>query len=521
MSRYLSFATLALIVGLPAHARAASKVLQSRPTNGYVVGGTTVEPCQWPTSVSLGGCTATLVHPRLITYAAHCGASWGAATFGERAQGGRSVGIDHCVTNPGFTGDNLGAGYDFAYCVLDEEVTDVPITPIAQGCELEAVKPGAKVWIVGFGATAGQDQGSPGGGTKRQVEVEINRLVDNGEVDVGGGGKGGCHGDSGGPLFLQLPKEIDPLEGWRVIGATSWGDTTCPGVTNYSYLPDKDGVPWIESDSGIDITPCHDALTGEWDPGPDCKEFATDPSEAGRSWSNGCAQEMEINSQCGGALDEEAPVVEITAPEDGDTFDSGEKIKVTANATDNGEVASVELFVDGASHGVDSEAPYEWADLELDDGEHELEAKAIDSAGNEGTSKKVTVSLRGEETDASTDSSDDDDDTPSSDDDDDTPSSDGDDDTASSDDDDDSASGDGSSSDDDDDDDSATNDDSDDDDSDSDDDDGGEDGEKKGCAISDGPTSPIGLSVFFAAVAAAARRRKKGNVAAKFDRRRR
>src|SRR5437868_15537919 len=37
-----------------------------------VVGGTPATACQWPTTVSIQGCTATLVHPKLVTLAAHC-----------------------------------------------------------------------------------------------------------------------------------------------------------------------------------------------------------------------------------------------------------------------------------------------------------------------------------------------------------------------------------------------------------------------------------------------------------------
>src|SRR5262245_9914462 len=36
-----------------------------------VVGGKPVEVCQFPSTVTIGGCTATLIHPRVVTTAAH------------------------------------------------------------------------------------------------------------------------------------------------------------------------------------------------------------------------------------------------------------------------------------------------------------------------------------------------------------------------------------------------------------------------------------------------------------------
>src|SRR5262249_49096496 len=50
-------------------------------------------------------------------------------------------------------------------------------------------------------------------------------------------------------------------------------------------------VPWIEQQSGIDISPCHDA-DGKWHAGPDCHGFSQDPLATGRSWANGCAEPM-------------------------------------------------------------------------------------------------------------------------------------------------------------------------------------------------------------------------------------
>jgi uncharacterized protein (TIGR03382 family) len=443
-SQILSAGVICLSMSLSGQA-SAEDVLYSEDPNDDVVGGEEVSECQWPTSLDLGGCTATLVHPKVITYAAHCNSSWGSVMFGEKRGQGKKVSIQSCKTNPKFTGNNFEDGVDFAYCVLAEEVTDVPITPIAQGCELAAVKPGAEVWIVGFGNTQGGNQGV-GQGTKREVQIEINQLTNDGRINVGGGGQGGCHGDSGGPLYIQLPEEVDPQRGWRVIGATSYGDLGCPGETWYSYLPDEDGVPWIEQSSGIDITPCHDSKTGTWEGGPDCKDFASDPSATGRSWDNSCSQELVGNSNCGAVGDDDDDDTSTGDDSSGDDDDDS-----SSSGDDDDDSSSSDDDDDDSSTG--------------DDDDDDTSTSGDDDDDDTGTN---------------TSGDDDDDDTGTSGDDDD-------DDTGTSSDDDDDATGDDESSE------SGSDDDSSDDDDD--DDDAGGDGKETGCSTqgSATPLTTLGL----------------------------
>ena len=79
------------------------------PVRPEIEGGQNATTCQWPTSVTLfngmGLCSGTLVHPRVVVYAAHCGAGNKTIRFSESAfNGGQSVGAS-CQTNPGYTGD--------------------------------------------------------------------------------------------------------------------------------------------------------------------------------------------------------------------------------------------------------------------------------------------------------------------------------------------------------------------------------------------------------------------------------
>ena len=92
-----------------------------------IYGGTTVPVCGWPSTVELGGaCSGTLVHPQVVIYAAHCGASYSKIYFGENYQApAKTVTPSFCKIIPG---GNPGSGNDFAVCKLSAPVTNVPIT---------------------------------------------------------------------------------------------------------------------------------------------------------------------------------------------------------------------------------------------------------------------------------------------------------------------------------------------------------------------------------------------------------
>ena len=92
--------------------------------------------------------------------------------------------------------------------------------------------------------------------------------------------------------------------------------------------------------------------------------------------------------------DTTAPAVSITAPANGATV-SG-TATVTANATDNVSVASVQFQLDGASLGsLVTTAPYSasWDTTKSTGGSHTLSAIARDAAGNSATSASVTVTV--------------------------------------------------------------------------------------------------------------------------------
>ncbi len=94
-------------------------------------------------------------------------------------------------------------------------------------------------------------------------------------------------------------------------------------------------------------------------------------------------------------LDGVAPSATITAPANGATV-SG-TVAIAANASDNIGVDHVEFLLDGALLGSDATAPYtySWNSATASNGAHALQARAIDLAGNSGSSPSVNVTVTG------------------------------------------------------------------------------------------------------------------------------
>lgn len=78
-------------------------------------------------------------------------------------------------------------------------------------------------------------------------------------------------------------------------------------------------------------------------------------------------------------------VVNISSPADGEEFESGDIVNITATAqSDQGSVTQVEFFVDGTSVGTDNTSPYT-ATFTASDASHIISAVANDNIGGEGS----------------------------------------------------------------------------------------------------------------------------------------
>jgi hypothetical protein len=94
-------------------------------------------------------------------------------------------------------------------------------------------------------------------------------------------------------------------------------------------------------------------------------------------------------------VDATPPTVTMTAPANGATV-SGASVTVSANASDNVGVTSVQFLLDGVSLGAaDTSAPYSiiWDTTTATNGSHALSARASDAAGNTATATGVTVTV--------------------------------------------------------------------------------------------------------------------------------
>lgn len=237
-------------------------------TNGIVVDG-------FP-SVGLfvngnSACTATLIGCRTLLTAAHCvcqdqNTLLTGVQCSQRPDlldpAGKIVYFHHAglfsvssvVVDPDFV---FGQTSDLAVIKLASTVTGIAPSPINTS-ERPAV--GSREVIVGFGVTESADSSS---GIKRAGNLIIapclalginstNHICANFLPPLGNPGtnSGTCHGDSGGPLF------VESHPGPTIVGTTSGGDSPSNNCTapNHLWFADvfKDRL-WIETTAGSDL----------------------------------------------------------------------------------------------------------------------------------------------------------------------------------------------------------------------------------------------------------------------------
>ncbi len=94
-------------------------------------------------------------------------------------------------------------------------------------------------------------------------------------------------------------------------------------------------------------------------------------------------------------VDTAAPTTSITAPSSGAIISAPANTTITASASDNDHVSSVEIYVDGVLKTTLTTSPYSyvWNTTGIALGSHTIQSKARDPSGNIGSSASLTVTL--------------------------------------------------------------------------------------------------------------------------------
>jgi MYXO-CTERM domain-containing protein len=422
--------TVSLLVLLPAlMSTVTAGDLAPPPNTQAIAGGETVNTCGWPSVVLVRGngylCTGNLIAPQIVATAAHCIEVMEPNTrvyFGDTANTAKEkVAVEYCMGSPDFVSSGDGTiafsqvGNDWGFCKLEAPVTDVEPIPPIYGCELDLVAPGAEIVRVGFGKeTLATNQFF-----KRWVETTIVSIpfVDaNGwptQLSEGGGGKGTCPGDSGGPSFLRMADDT-----WRMVAIQSTqpvedaqGNPIECGTEPNNTAVISQGVPFIEAQSGIDVTACF-STDGSWDPSFECGGFVQDPGLGGGNWTMGChtGPLADFSAVCGESFDQlypdlTPPVVTIVDPPgpvelpwEGDNVSI--PVLVDAHDGEGWGVSHVELIILDAQTEqelalFDSDAePHTW-DPTFPQGSYLIKAIAHDNAGHvaETPTRSITIGV--------------------------------------------------------------------------------------------------------------------------------
>jgi hypothetical protein len=372
-----------------------------------VVGGEEAPNCAWPGVVRLEiedgrmRCTGSLVHPRIVATAAHCmfvDEPIVRVRFGEDEDNLTELAeVERCVPNPEFVPADDGQLFentDFGFCELADPVENVPIIPIAYGCELDEVEQGEPVVLAAFGMTGHQNDDH---GTKRFVQGNMGPVEPDGELRYTAVA---CSGDSGGPLFMPLADGT--LRQVGIHSHSAFCEQFAMATTAWQL------VPLVEEVTGIDIAPCN-TTDGEWSPTGWCGGVPLEPHIGGAgTYEEGCSAGPRSGflDSCGPSVDSQpdalAPTVTVVEPVDGDEIALGSEelasvsVQVEADDADGWGVANVELVIEDEAGEVLREIratpPYAWQ-LQLPEGGYYLRADVHDFAENTSSSAWIAFGV--------------------------------------------------------------------------------------------------------------------------------
>jgi MYXO-CTERM domain-containing protein len=256
---------VSLIATSTAYAEDTSSPIDApkQDANKAIVGGTEVQPGQWPDAVAVlgksGTCTGTLIAPDVVLTAGHCANIEPVQVVANTIDYAQSEGVrSHVAKTVAYP--SWQTSYDVAVLVLVSPIQGVEPRKVGTSCTFDKFSRETPVRLVGFGAT--DMSGAATNTLLRQAMTAVTdpecvggngckkAIAPGGEFVAGGTGNAdSCFGDSGGPVYL------DTAGGPIVIGAVSRGvdnaDTPC-GAGGIYVRTDK-LVDWLVETTDRDI----------------------------------------------------------------------------------------------------------------------------------------------------------------------------------------------------------------------------------------------------------------------------
>jgi hypothetical protein len=185
---------------------AAYEVLAADDSVPTLINGEILEIADWPFIVNIrtgnSGCSATVVGPKTIVTASHCGTT--GATTTVKVNGKEITGkFERSPLYP-------RQDHDIAVVILNEEIKKEDVKVFASVSGIASV--GAKTYLAGFGCTQ-----AGGGGADGKLRGGVVEITGFSGFDVVSGGQDGspalCFGDSGGPMFTEKSNKKPKLLG--------------------------------------------------------------------------------------------------------------------------------------------------------------------------------------------------------------------------------------------------------------------------------------------------------------------